>query len=89
MLFMVIERYRSGDAVAVGERFRARGRMMPAGVEYVASWMRPDGSACYQVMEAPSRESLDGWIRNWEDLVAFEVEPVLASADYWRGVPPA
>ena len=37
MLFMVIERYRDGQAPAVYRRFRDRGRMAPEGVKYVSS----------------------------------------------------
>jgi hypothetical protein len=33
MLFMVIERFKNGDAVAVYRRYRERGRMMPEGLK--------------------------------------------------------
>lgn len=85
MLYMVVERFTPENVAAVGERFRARGRLMPenAGVEYVASWMASDGSCCYQIMRAPSRDSLQPWIDAWRDLVGFEVVPVETSAEYW------
>jgi len=85
MLFMVIERFRAGNPTAVGERFKSRGRMMPEGlgISYVASWMTADGAACYQIMDAPTRESLDPWIGNWGDLVEFEVIAVETSAEFW------
>jgi hypothetical protein len=82
-LFMIIERFKDGDFQAVGERFRAQGRMMPSGVEFRASWMTPDGSRCYQINEASSREALDEWMRNWEDLVDFEVAEIMDSAAFW------
>lgn len=86
MLFMVIERFKNGDWRAVGERFRARGRMMPegSGATYVASWLSTDGRVCYQLMDAPTRGALDGWIANWSDLVEFEVIEVETSAEFWR-----
>lgn len=86
MLYMVIERFIGGDPEAVGKRFRSRGRLLPEGegVEYLGSWMSTDGTHCYQLMESPTRESLDRWIDNWKDLVDFEVVPVLASPDFWR-----
>lgn len=84
MLFMVIERNRAGNAEAVGERFKAKGRMLPEGVIYVASWMEVDGERCFQLMEAESMERLGEWIAKWEDLVEFEVREVLTSADYWK-----
>ncbi len=39
MLFMVIERFKDGNARLVGERFRQSGRMLPEGVAYHASWV--------------------------------------------------
>jgi hypothetical protein len=84
MLYMVIEGFAPGRLEQVGERFRAQGRMMPEGVNYVNSWMEANGSACYQVMEAPTRELLDQWIANWKDLVEFEVVPVQTSAEFWE-----
>jgi Protein of unknown function (DUF3303) len=83
MHFMVIERVRGGDYRAVGERFRQRGRMMPPGVEYVASWLVPTGEVCYQVMQASSREALQPWMDAWIDLVVFEVIEVEPSAVFW------
>ncbi len=85
MLFMVIERFKSGNPDAVGARFRAQGRLMPedSGLVYVNSWMASDGSCCYQLMESPSRGAFDGWIANWSDLVDFEVIAVKTSAEFW------
>lgn len=80
MLWMIIERFRSGDAVPVYRRFRAQGRMAPEGLRYVASWVTEDLSTCYQVMEADDRSLLDEWMGNWRDLTDFEVVPVMTSA---------
>ena len=82
MLFIVIERFK-GDSKAVGARFRACGRMLPDGVTYQASWMEATGSRCFQIMEAPGLEALSAWVRRWDDLVDFEIVPVLTSADFW------
>lgn len=84
MLYMVIEAMKAGPA-AVGERFKATGRMMPDDISYIASWVEPDGSRCFQLMEAPSREALQPWIDRWADLVDFEVREVQTSADFWAG----
>ena len=82
MLFMVIERFRDGYQ-SVGQRFKEQGRMVPQGVTYRGSWITEEGDACYQVMEAENAEALQPWIAKWYDLVAFEVIPVLTSADFW------
>lgn len=81
MLFMVIEHFRDGSAADVYRRFRDRGRMAPDSVKYVASWVDFDFRRCFQVMDAPSRHDLDAWMRNWADLVRFEVVPVRSSED--------
>jgi len=82
MLFMIIERFRNGPA-PVGERFKRSGRMMPDGVVYQASWIDAAGSRCFQLMEAPNADALKEWTRHWDDLVDFEIIPVLTSADFW------
>ena len=79
MLFMVIEHFREGRAADVYRRFRDRGRMAPAGLTYVSSWVDLEYERCFQVMEAPSESALAEWTRNWDDLVEFEVVPVRTS----------
>ena len=79
MLYMVIEHFRNGDAVPVYRRFRERGRMAPEGLKYVSSWVDEDLSRCYQIMQAPDRALLEQWMANWNDLVDFEVHPVMTS----------
>ena len=79
--YMIIERFRNGDALPVYRRFRERGRMAPDGLNYIASWVTPDLTICYQIMEAPDRTLLEQWMANWVDLVEFEVCPVIASQE--------
>ena len=83
MLFMVIEHFKHGDPRLVGERFQQSGRMLPEGVFYHASWVDPAGTRCFQLMETEDPELLDAWARRWDDLIEFEVVPVLASAEFW------
>jgi hypothetical protein len=79
--YMIIEHFRSGDARPVYARFRERGRLAPEGLGYVASWVTPDLTTCYQVMECEDRALLDAWLAAWEDLVEFEVHPVITSGE--------
>ncbi len=83
MLFMVIENFRNGDAVAVGKRFKQSGRMLPEGVDYQASWVDSGGMRCFQIMEARDSELLKTWTSRWDDLTDFEIVPVESSADFW------
>lgn len=80
MLWMVVERFRNGDAVPVYRRFRERGRMAPEGLRYVDSWVTEDFTTCYQLMECDDRALLDAWMANWRDLTDFDLVPVLPSA---------
>jgi len=80
MLYMVIEDFR-GDPVPVYRRFGERGRLMPEGLRYVTSWVTADLLRCYQVMECDQRALLDEWMRQWQDLVAFDVVPIVTSAE--------
>jgi hypothetical protein len=81
MLYMIIERFRDGDPVPVYRRFRERGRLAPEGLDYVNSWVTPDLTTCYQVMQTDDRRLLDEWLANWADIVNFEVHPVITSPE--------
>ena len=87
-LYMVIEHFKNGDAVPVYRRFRERGRMAPAGLTYVSSWVSEGLGRCYQVMETEDRALLEQWMANWSDIVDFEVFPVVASAEAAQSIAP-
>jgi len=89
MLYVIIEHFRDGNAVPVYRRFRERGRLAPDGLRYVSSWVTRDLRRCYQVMECDDRALLDEWIANWSDLVEFEVEPVITSAEALAAITPS
>ena len=79
MRYMVIERFK--DPPAIYRRFAEKGRMMPDGLKYVESWIATDMTACYQLMEADEFALFARWTKNWEDLVDFEIIPVISSAE--------
>ena len=81
MLYMVIEHYRNGDPAPVYARFRERGRMMPDGCNYVASWVTHDLGRCFQIMDVEREELLQEWMANWSDIVDFEYVAVMTSAE--------
>jgi Protein of unknown function (DUF3303) len=83
MLFMVVERFKESQIGSIGERFRRRGRMLPKGLTYQASWVDPTGARCFQVVDTARRELLDRWIGCWKDLIDFEVVPVVTSDEFW------
>lgn len=81
MLYMVIERFKNRDAKAVYRRFRDRGRMSPAGLTYVESWVETNFDRCFQLMEWDDAKLLEQWATNWQDLVEFEFVPVRRSKE--------
>ena len=88
MTYLVIERFKRGDAVPVYRRFREQGRLAPEGLRYVASWVATDFETCWQVMEADDPALLEAWMARWRDLVDFEVVPVRTSADAAAAIAP-
>jgi hypothetical protein len=87
-LYMVIEHFRGGDAVPVYRRFRDRGRLAPAGLSYVSSWVDANLERCYQLMETDNPLLLDEWIARWSDIVDFEVHPVITSSEAAERIAP-
>jgi hypothetical protein len=79
MLFMIIERFKNRDAVPVYRRFQEHGRMMPEGLKYVDSWIEANFDRCFQLMECDDPRLLQQWILEWQDLMEFEIVPVVES----------
>jgi hypothetical protein len=81
VLYMIIENFKDCDPLPVYRRFRDRGRLAPAGLHYVSSWVDEKLERCFQVMETTDRTLLDEWIANWSDIVDIEVFPVISSKE--------
>ena len=79
MLFMVIEHFKADKKEAVYDRVKTEGRMLPEGLEYVSSWVETDGNRCFQIMRADHLWLFDDWVKQWSDLVEFEIIPIQES----------
>jgi len=56
--------------------------MLPPGLAYLESWVDERGlDRCFQLMETQEPSLFDQWIANWNDLVEFDIVPVISSAD--------
>jgi hypothetical protein len=57
--------------------------MLPGGLEYISSWVSADGGMdrCFQLMQTSDPALFDLWLACWNDLVSFEVYPVITSAE--------
>jgi len=79
--YLVIERYLHGPG-PVYARAAERGRMLPRGLVYIDSWVEARGlDRCFQLMETDDVSLFDAWTARWNDLVEFEIIPVLSSAE--------
>lgn len=89
MLFMVIERFRDNDMIPIYRRVRDAGRALPDGLKYVDSWVEPNFSRCFQLMECDDLRLFQEWTLQWRDFgVSFEIVPVVPSAQTREVVAP-
>ena len=77
MLFMVVEKFRNQDGKAVYAKLRDSGRGLPDGLKFVASYVTADLGRCFQLMETDDITLFQRWIADWQELVEFEVVPVV------------
>ena len=76
-LYMVVEHFK--DAEAVYTRLWDRGRMAPKGLVFVSAWFDENVERSYRLMETNGRRPLDDWMAKWNDLIDFEVYPVITA----------
>jgi hypothetical protein len=89
MLFMVIERFRDNDMLPIYQRVHDQGRMLPEGLNYLDSWIEPNFSRCFQLMECDDLRLLQEWILKWRGSgVTFEIVPVVSSQETREVVDP-
>jgi hypothetical protein len=82
MLFMVIERFRDNDMVPIYKKLRDEGRGLPEGLKYVDSWVEPNFSRCFQLMECEDLRLFQQWVLQWRGFGAtIEIVPVVCSKE--------
>ena len=77
MLFMVVETFKGQDGKAVYRKLRDKGRALPEGLKFLTSHVTADLSRCFQLMETDDITTFQRWIADWQDVVEFEVLPVV------------
>ena len=89
MLFMVIERFRDDDMLPVYQRLRCDGRSLPAGLDYVDSWVEANFSRCFQLMRCDDLRLIQQWALEWRGSgMTFEILPVVTSKETQAVVAP-
>ena len=75
MLFVVIERFRGTSVSEAYWRFKEHGRLAPAELKTLGSWVTADLSRCFQIVETEDPSCIQRWVANWVDLIEFEIFP--------------
>lgn len=89
MLFMVIERFKDNDMVPIYRQVRDGSRMLPDGLKYIDSWVEPNFSRCFQLMECDDLRLIQSWVLEWRGFgVSLEVVPVVGSKETQAVVAP-
>ena len=78
MLFMVVEKFKNQDGKALYRKLQ-KGRGLPDGLKFVASYVTADLGRCFQLMETDDITLFQKWIADWQEVVEFEVVPVVES----------
>lgn len=81
MRYMIIEKFKGGDARRVYRRYFEKGRMAPDGLIYVESWVNLEMGTCFQIMECEDMRLMHEWMKHWRDIVDFEIIPVVTSEE--------
>jgi hypothetical protein len=55
--------------------------MLPDGLKYVESWTESTFERCFQLMECDDPRLFEEWVSRWQDLVEFEIVPVVSSKE--------
>lgn len=76
MLFMVVEKFRNQDGKAIYRKLQ-KGRGLPDGLKFVASYVTADLGRCFQLMETDDITLFQKWIADWQEVDEFEVVPVV------------
>lgn len=58
-------------------RFRETGAVPPAGVTLRGRWHEPGSRRGFMVLEASDPTSVAKYLRDWSDLITFEIVPVI------------
>ncbi len=89
MLFMIIERFKDNDMVPIYRQVRDGSRKLPDGLKYIDSWIEPNFSRCFQLMECDDLRLFQKWVLEWRGFgVVIEIVPVVGSKETQAEVAP-
>jgi hypothetical protein len=84
MKFMTIWTFRPENTAKITERFIKTGGAPPEGVDMEARWFDVSGGRGFAISETDDPVALTRWCRSWDDLMAFEVFPIITDEQLGR-----
>ena len=89
MLFMVIEHFKDNDMVPIYRQVRDGSRMLPTGLRYIDSWVEPNFSRCFQLMECDDARLFQQRGLEWRGFdTTIDIVPVVCSKETQAVVAP-
>ena len=86
---MVIERFKDNGMIPIYRRVRDGSRLLPEDLKYIDSWVEPNFSRCFQLMECEDLRLFQQWVLEWRSSGAtIEIIPVVGSAETQAVVAP-
>ena len=82
MLFHITFRVAIEQRDACLARFKETGGPPPAGVTMLGRWHTLGGRVGFCVVEAEDPQAVAKWMQDWNDLISFEVTPVLTDEQF-------
>jgi len=77
MKFIVTYELQPENRNASGKRFLETGGRPTAGVTMLGRWHRAAGLAGFVLCESSDAEAIANWVYEWNDLLRFDVIPVI------------
>ena len=80
MKFMVLWTFKPSAAKDVIARFSETGGMPPEGVTMISRFHAISGNGGFALAESDDPIAMGSWTRQWNDLMSFEIVPVVDDA---------
>lgn len=87
MLYMITWTFAAGNTRAVNDRFLKTGGTPPEGAKMVGRWIRLDNGG-FALCETDDPLTVTKWLLDWNDLIDFEVHPVVTDEQYASAISP-
>lgn len=86
MHYMIIWTYPPEKSQSVTERFQETGALPSEGVTMLARWFDISAGRGFAICETDDPVAIVRWVRQWSDLMSFEIVPVVNDEQLVEGL---